>query len=246
MVVKESSLTRRLQSSVSALQCDVVVPAGLFRGRDVAGCQRRGLLDARTPTPYDPEKDKWMSLLEGVEIFEVVRRRVELSDAESRLYTYIDLVVRTSGEMLLVLIRRHEPPESPLNGDIFDMTASMYLSGIHSGLIIYFYEEKFVSFFVNPDQKTYKELLEVVVSGGRRLYACELRGETPTGNSGELCTSCPYGTNCDDSAVTARGGQSGSHKDDGGSGSETEAEGEGEYRQEAGKPAGSHVSEGPW
>jgi len=242
MVVKESSLTRRLQSAVSALQRDIVVPAGLFRGRDAAGCPRRGLFDARKPISHDPEKDKWMSLLEGIEFLEVVRRRVELSDVESKLYTYIDLVVRTSGEMLLVLIRRHELPESPLNGDICDMTASMYLSGIHSGLIVYFYEEKFVSFFVNPDKKTYKELLEVVVSGGRRLYACELRGVVPAGNSGELCTSCPYGKNCDDSAVAAHGGQSGSRKDDGGSGSE--AEDEDEDRPEAGEPAGSHVSEG--
>ena len=226
-VVKKSTLNNRLQAAVHAQCRDVEVPAGLFRGRDAAGCLLRGAQEARTPIPYDSEREKWMSLVGGADIFEVVKRRVALSDSEARLFAYIDLVVRTSGEMVLVLLRHHDPSiEAPLNADIFDMTAAMYLSGIHSGLVIYFSEEKMSSFFVNPDKKTYKELLEVIVSGSQVLYASELRGRLPEGNPGRLCTSCPYGKNC---AVSAHGGHSGIREDGG------EAEKAERDRQEEGK-----------
>jgi hypothetical protein len=230
--LKKSSLNNRLKTAVVAQQRDIEVPAGLFRGRDAAGCLLRGAREARTPVPYDPEREKWMSLVGGADIFEVVKRRVSLSDVESRLYSYIDLVVRTSGEIVLVMIRKNDLSiEAPLNADVFDMTAAMYLSGVHSGLVVYFSGEKMSSFFVNPDKKAYKELLEVIISGSHVLFASELRGQMPDGNPGRLCTSCPYVNNC---AVSAHGGNSGICKD----GWDTEGSGGGN-RSAAGERTGT-------
>lgn len=235
-VVRASSLHERIQSGVAALQRDIVVPPGLFRGRDAGGCPRRGILSAREPTPHDPECERWMSLIADLDLFDVLQTRVALSDLESRLFAYVDMAVSTGGENLLIMLRPHSLDiEAPTNGDVLDMTAAMYLAGIHAGLVIYYSGKKILSFFVNPDKKTYKELLELIISGSRHLYKSELRGELPEGTAGASCKSCPHKGNCD-SAVTAHGGKRGSRKDAEGTGASGD-------RPEEGEQTGTSLSE---
>lgn len=213
-VVRESSITRSIESSIANLMNDITIPRGCFRGCDAMGCLQRGAIDARQPQPYSPRIEELISLLGSMDIFNVVGSHVYLTDAEAHLYAHVDLTVETSGEVVIVMLREaSNTPDmtDPLNGDVFDMITGMYLSGIHSGLIIYFSGKKIKAFFVNPDQKAYKELLELIISGSQHLYACELRGEVPAGSPGNRCTGCPYGIECE-SAIIAHGGNLDSRK----------------------------------
>jgi hypothetical protein len=86
--------------------------------------------------------------------------------------------------------------DSPITGDVINMVAGMYSSGIWSGIIAYQNDGVYNVFFLNPDRLDAKKILTEIADKGKTLKSHEMSGSIPKGELCEACSSCLHAESC--------------------------------------------------
>lgn len=200
-VVSKNSLSRKVNEAYrGAGVIHVENVPGLFRSIDVAGCPRRAAMASKEGKAVEvAESPAIRYRFHSLDYISVLRENVRLSDSESRLCGFVDMLVSCGGEDILVKIWPGDcESESPLKIHVYDMVTCMYLSGIWTGLLLYHRNGDVKCHFINPDRKACRKIIGTVAERSKYLASSIVTGTVPSGEVDEDCPSCPFWESCDE------------------------------------------------
>jgi hypothetical protein len=203
--VKENGITKRIADHYQR-QKTFLYPgpaSGLFRVKDLLDCPRKAVMQTRgggtTPDPRSVCDFDWRYLFRTMPGCRVIRENISLADGTSHLTGFIDILASYSNEMILVkLIERESLSKDPLKVDVTDMVVCMYLAALWHGVLIYHWGDKHEIYFLNPDRRDAKEILGWAAAGAAKLSDHILHETTPSGETNEHCSACPFMESCNE------------------------------------------------
>jgi len=212
-VVKNSSLTDRIDRLFGSNSIERVT-SGMFDATSVLGCPRRAVVGHSLPKIHNilPE---YRYKLHSCEFVNVVNENVSLSDSETSLCGFIDMVVEISGVMVLIkLYEERVDSEAPLTRHVTDMVTCMYLGSVYTGVIVYCDNGIVKCHFVNPDRIDALKIVKKMVSQSKRLREHVISGTYPDGIPNSGCPLCPHRESCVNRREAGETGESGKERKD--------------------------------
>jgi len=199
-VVKESSISYRIVETVedTCRKVGTSRAGSLFSASEIMGCPRKAILDKREGRSWkgSPHLD-FRYAMHRSDLFEVIDEDLVVSSMEIGVECKVDMLIKHCGEHVIIMISDSEKRmDSPITGDVVNMVAAMYSSGIWSGILAYHNDGEYVVFFLNPDRSDAKRILTEMVDRGKTLRSHEMSGTIPGGESCEACIKCPHAESC--------------------------------------------------
>jgi hypothetical protein len=200
-VIKESSISSRVVESIVNVYNNVgkISSGSLFSASEIMGCHRRAVLDKKlVGSTESPQNIHFRYAMHRSSLFDIVKEDFSVSSMEVGVECKIDMLAKYADEYVIILIGNSEPnAELPLKGDVVNMVAAMYASGVWSGLIAYQIDGSYRVFFANPDRADAKRILVKMAERSDLLQSYVMNETIPHGETCNGCNLCPHAGSCD-------------------------------------------------
>ncbi len=200
-VIKQSSISSRVVNSIDDICSNIGNPSrgSLFIASEIMGCHRKAILGKNSPFSHEQSHIKFRYAMYRSDLLQIIDEDMVFSCMEIGVECKVDMLARYAGEHVIISISSYDGDISfPLTGDIINMVAAMYSSGVWSGLIVYDVGNGYRVFFANPDRADAKKILAKMTDRGKLLHSYVMNNVIPEGEKGAHCSQCPYVKSCDE------------------------------------------------